>query len=110
MRITVDGRRFTLTPTGDDTWDLADADGKALGSVKRIKREETRSTVQYHNGRAYSGTIRKVTAVYWRVSLPLGTKGRLLESRAAAVRWLRDPPAWWVAETGPALSRRGGGA
>jgi hypothetical protein len=95
MKVTVDAKPFTLTPAGSNSWDLS-LDGSALGTLVRTERDEVRQTMQYRNGRAYSGTISKVTAVYWLACLPGHSRGRLSESRAAAIRWLRDPPAWWV--------------
>lgn len=101
-RITVDGRRFTLTPDGAHGWLVADEAGLPLGVLNRVERDETRTSMRYRNGRAYSGTIRKVTAVYWVARMPGTVPGRVLESRAAAIRWLRNPPAWWVEQQKPA--------
>lgn len=95
MKVKVDGRSFALTPAGEERWELA-LDSQPLGTIERCERNEVRQTMQYRNGRAYSGTIRKVTAVYWKARLPGLAPGHLCDTRAAAIRWLRNPPAWWV--------------
>lgn len=98
VRVTVDGRRFTLTEVEANLWSLATSEGAALGNLRRFVRYETRTTMQYRNGRPHSGAIRKVEATYWSARLPGRDRGRIHESRAAAIRWLLAPPAWWLAE------------
>lgn len=98
MRVTVDGRRFILTDVEANLWSLVTSEGVTLGSLRRFVRYETRTTTQYRNGRARSGSIRKVAATYWSARLPGRDTGRIHKSRAAAVRWLLAPPAWWLAE------------